>query len=125
MALSDLKQRTKKFALDVIKFTSTLSRGVAAGLISRQLIRSGTVTAANYRASCRAKSRRDFIAKLGTAEEEADETALWLEILTESGLASGPTPTRLLDEADQLTRIFVTSINTARRRKRTENQSKT
>jgi len=125
MALSDLKQRTKKFALDVIKFTSTLSRGIAADLISRQLIRSGTGTAANYRASCRAKSRRDFIAKLGTAEEEADETALWLEILTESGLASGPTLTRLLDEADQLTRIFVTSINTARRRKRTENQSKT
>jgi len=125
MALSDLKQRTKKFALDVIKFTSTLSRGIAADLISRQLIRSGTGTAANYRASCRAKSRRDFIAKLGTAEEEADETALWLEILTESGLASGPALTRLLDEADQLTRIFVTSINTARRRKRTENQSKT
>jgi len=115
-----MKQRTKKFATDIIKFTSTLPRGMATDVISRQLIRAGTGTAANYRASCRGKSRRDFIAKLTTAEEEADESALWLEVLVECGLARQVAAARLMDEADQLTRIFVASINTARQRKRSE-----
>ena len=118
MATNDLKERTKKFALEIIRFTSTLARGIATDVISRQLIRAGTGTAANYRASCRAKSCRDFIAKLGTAEEEADESALWLEVLSESGLAKSAAVAPLLDEADQLTRIFVASINTARKGRR-------
>ena len=116
MTPAELKQRTKKFALDIIKFTSSLPRGIATDVISRQLIKSGTRTAANYRHACRAKSDKDFIAKMSTAEEEVDESALWLEVLTESGLARPAVAARLLDEADQLTRIFVTSINTARKR---------
>ena len=115
MAPTDLKQRTRKFALDVIRFTSALTHGPATDIIGRQLIRAATGTAGNYRAACRAKSRRDFIAKMGTAEEEADESVLWLEVLSESGLARPAAVAPLLDEADQLTRIFVSSINTARR----------
>jgi len=122
MTRAELKQRTRRFALDIIKFTSSLSRGIAADVISRQLIKSGTGTAANYRHASRAKSDKDFIAKMSTAEEEADESALWLEVLGESGLARAGTTARLLDEADQLTRIFVASINTVRRRGRGNNE---
>jgi four helix bundle protein len=75
MTPSELKQRTKKFALDIIRLTCALPRGIATDVISRQLIRAGTGTAANYRSSCRGKSRRDFIMKLSIAEEEADESA--------------------------------------------------
>ena len=120
MTPSEMKQRTKKFALDIIKFTSALQSGIAAEVIGRQLIRAGTGVAGNYRASCRAKSKKDFIMKMTNAEEEADESALWLEILGESGLARAGTTARLLDEADQLTRIFVASSNTARKRRRSE-----
>ena len=116
MTPAELKQRTKKFALDIIKFTSALPRGIATDVISRQLIKAGTGTAANYRHSCRAKSDRDFIMKMTNAEEEADESALWLEVLSDSGLARTAAAAPLLDEADQLTRIFVASINTARKR---------
>jgi four helix bundle protein len=115
MTPAEMKQRTKKFAVDVIRFTSALPRGIATDVISRQLIRAGTGTAANYRASCRAKSRKDFIMKLSNAEEEADESALWLEVLVESGFVRQNAASRLLDEADQLTRIFVSSIITARK----------
>jgi four helix bundle protein len=118
MTPSELKQRTKKFALDIIRFTSALPRGIATNVISRQLIRAGTGTAANYRASCRAKSRKDFVMKLSNAEEEADESALWLEVLAESGFVRQNAAAPLLDEADQLTRILVASIKTARKRKR-------
>jgi len=115
-----MKQRTKKFALDIIRFTSALPSGITIDVIRRQLLSAGTGVAANYRASCRAKSRKDFVMKMTNAEEEADESALWLEILGESGLAAAGSTTPLLDEADQLTRIFVASINTARKGKRSE-----
>ena len=121
MTPDELKARTKKFALDIIRFTASLRREIATDVLIRQLIRSGSGTAGNYRAACRAKSDNDFIMKMANAEEEADESALWLEILTESGFASSAATTRLLDEAHQLTRIFVASIITARRRKRGEN----
>ena len=118
MTPAEMKQRTKQFALDIIRFTTSLPSGIVTNVISRQLIRSGTGTASNYRASCRAKSKKDFVMKITNAEEEADESALWLEILAESGLVPRASVARLLDEADQLTRILVASAKTARRRKR-------
>ena len=118
MTPAEMKQRTKQFALDIIRFTTSLPSGIVTNVIRRQLIRSGTGTASNYRASCRAKSKKDFVMKITNAEEEADENALWLEILAESGLVPRASVARLLDEADQLTRILVASAKTARRRKR-------
>lgn len=83
-----------------------------------QLVKSGTSVGANYRASCRAKSNADFIAKMGIVEEEADESAYWIEILIESELVKKNLVEDLLDEANQLVAIFVSSINTARGGKR-------
>ena len=114
MTAEELKQRTKVFAVNVLKFTGTLPADLATVVIARQLIKSGTSVGANYRASCRAKSRADFIAKMTTSEEEADETRYWLEILVETHVVNKERVQTLLDEADQLVRIFIASIKTAR-----------
>lgn len=116
MTNDELKLRTKKFALRVIKMTETLPRNSAAYVLGRQLIRSATSVAANYRAACRAKSRPDFISKMGTVEEEADESGLWLELLGESEIVPASRLRELRDEAGALTAIAVASIRTARRR---------
>ena len=112
--MNDLKPRTKKFALDVILYSRKLPRGDEFTIIKRQLIRSATSVAANYRAAQRAKSKADFISKLGTVEEEADESLFWLECLVE--LATNPHVEldRLLKEANDLTAILVTSRKRAR-----------
>ena len=83
-------------------------------MITRQLVKSETSVGANYRSSCRAKSRADFIAKMSIAEDETDETGSWLEVLVEAGVIGPETVARFADEADQLTRIVVASIKTAR-----------
>ena len=88
--MQDLKARTKKFALDVIRFCRTLPAGDEFQIIRRQLIRSATSTAANYRAAQRAKSKADFISNLGDSEEEADESLLWLECLNELATREQP-----------------------------------
>ncbi len=114
----DLKDRTKKFALRIIKLVESLPNTQTGRVVGKQLLRSGTSVGANYRASCRAKSNADFIAKMGIVEEEADESAYWIEILVETGLVKENLVKDLLDEANQLIAIFVSSINTARGRKR-------
>ena len=84
MPEKDLKNRTKIFAIRIIKFVQYLNEKgpeVAKIIANKQLLRSGTGVAANYRAACRCKSRKDFISKMGTVVEEADETQLWLELL--------------------------------------------
>src|SRR4030095_1672594 len=86
MAEHDLKKRTKAFALRIIKLVESLPSGKTADLIGRQLLKCGTSVGANYRASCRAKSQADFIAKMGIVEEEADECIYWMELLVELGL---------------------------------------
>ena len=86
----ELKKRTKAFALRIIKFTEALPRTRAIDVMSKQLLRSATSVAANYRAACRARSQADFISKIGITEEESDETLLWLELLYESGLVKDP-----------------------------------
>lgn len=118
MSNEDLKLRTKKFALRIIKLVESLPNTPTARVIGNQLLRSGTSVAANYRAACRARSKADFISKLGIVEEENDESAFWIEMLVEIDLIEKPKVLDLLDEAEQLTKIFVTSINTARGGKR-------
>lgn len=87
---------------------------MTAKTIGGQLLRSGTSVPANYRAACRARSNADFIAKLGIVEEETDESVFWMEMLVDTGLVKQNLVADLLDEGDQLTGIWVSSINTAR-----------
>ena len=108
----EMKQRTKAFALRVIKLTGTLSKDFVGRSLGGQLLRSGTSVAANYRAACRARSRADFVSKLGIVEEEADESALWMELLGESGVMPARRLEKLLDEANQLTAMIVASRKT-------------
>lgn len=111
---TELKARTKTFALRVIKLTRAIPKNDDAGrVIAKQIVRSGTFVAADYRASCRARSQAEFIAKIGTVEEEADETALWLELPVESGIMSERKLSALLTEANELTVIMASSRKTA------------
>jgi four helix bundle protein len=114
MTPEQMKQRTKAFATEIVKFARKLPLDVASQEIARQMIRSGNGVAANYRASCRAKSKADFISKMTTVEEEADETLLWLELLVSTETVTAASAAGLIDEADQIVRIVVASINTAR-----------
>jgi four helix bundle protein len=109
-----LKARTKRFALEVIALVGTLPRTLVGEIIARQIVRSGTSTGANYRAACRARSRAEFVAKLGVAEEEADETLYWLELLLEARLGESSATQRLIAEAAELVAILSASRKTAR-----------
>lgn len=111
----ELKERTKRFALRVIRMTDSLPRKMAADVLGRQVLRSATSVAANYRSACRAKSRPDFISKMGTVEEEADETGFWLELIGESDLLPMAKLDELHREAGELTAIAVSSIRAARK----------
>lgn len=111
-----MKRRTKQFALRVIRLTEALPKAQTAQVIGRQLLRSATSVAANYRAACRAKSTADFISKMGTVEEEADESLSWMELLVEAEIVKQEKLELLLKEADELVAITVASINTARKR---------
>ena len=110
----NLKDRTKQFALRVMRLYRALPRHEEARIIGRQLLRSGTSVGANYRAACRARSKAEFVAKLGIVLEEADETVFWLELLQESRLVSEQKLALLVQEARELTAISVTSICTAK-----------
>ena len=110
----DLKLRTRAFALQVVRLVEKLPRGRAADVIGRQLLRAGTSVAANYRSARRARSRREFVAKMGIVEEEADESSFWIELLAQAGLATSDQVSELQGEADQLVAITVASIRTAR-----------
>ena len=108
----ELKQRTKQFALDIMDLTDELPRNTKGAVIGRQLIRSATSIGANYRAVCRAKSPADFIAKLGVVEEEADESAYWLELIVDGRLLRQARIAQLLQEANELVAIMVSSRRT-------------
>jgi four helix bundle protein len=114
MNSTELKARTKTFALRIIKLTRAIPKSDDAGrVIAKQIVRSGTSVAANYRASCRARSQSQFIAKIGTVDEESDETALWIELLVESGTMPARKLSALLAEANELTAIMASSRKTA------------
>ena len=108
-----MKQRTKRFALDIIRLASQLPKTTEGRAIGGQLIRSGSSVGANYRAACRAKSKADFIAKLAIVEEEADESCYWLEIIIEGGVLPDERAAPLLKEANEITAIIVASRKTA------------
>jgi four helix bundle protein len=111
---NDLKERTKRFALDVVRFCSILNGKPELRAISNQLVRSGTSVGADYRAACRSKTKADFINKLSIVEEEADESEYWFELLES---LTQPKPSELLrlkDEAHQLVAIMIQSKKTAR-----------
>ena len=111
----ELKTRSKKFALRVLNFADQLPRGLKGRVLSDQLARAGTSAAANYRAACKARSRAEFIAKLGVAEEEADEVQFWLELICEDNLVPARLLTDLQQEARELTAIFAASRKSAAR----------
>jgi four helix bundle protein len=112
MTPDELKARTKKFALRVLKVADALPRTPSGRTLAGQIADSGT-SAASYRAACKARSRREFIAKLGTAKEEADETQFWLEVIMESNWVSPKLLQPLYQEAREITAIFAASRKSA------------
>jgi four helix bundle protein len=113
----ELRNRSKAFALRIIRLFRSLPRTPDAQVIGRQLLRSGTSVAANYRAACRSRSRIEFAARIGVVIEEADETVFWLELLADSGLVPLARLKDLLEEANELCAIFGASQRTARGQK--------
>jgi four helix bundle protein len=109
MSKDDLKDRTKKFALRIIKLVSSLPHTLEARLIGRELLKSGTSVGANYREATRSRSKAEFRAKIGIVEQEADETLYWLELLEESGIVEEKDIRDLIVESDELVAIL-TSI---------------
>lgn len=114
---NDLKDRTFDFSLRVMRMAESLPNTRSGKTIANQVIRSGTSVGANYRAARRAKSTKDFISKMGTVEEECDETIYWIEIAAASGCVDPDKVVPLLAEANELLAITVASIVTAKRRK--------
>jgi four helix bundle protein len=110
---ADLKARTKQFALRVMKLVDALPRTIQGRAIASQIIRSATSVAANYRAACRARSRAEFIAKIGVVEEEADETSFWLELIVDSALLTEARIRPLLTETGELIAIMAASRKSA------------
>lgn len=113
----DLKIRTKQFSLRVIRLVRALPADKVADVIGKQLIRSGTSVGANYRSACRAKSQADFINKIHIAEEEADESIFWMELLVEGNIVEESLLKDLMQEAGELLAIFSASAITARKNK--------
>lgn len=109
MKADDLKKRTKQFALRILKLVDALPNSIQGRAIASQLVRAGTAVAANYRAACRGRLKAEFIAKLGTVEEEADESALWMELIIEAELVKAQKVQPLLTQAVELTRIMASS----------------
>ena len=113
----EFKRRTREVALRVIRMVDALpSRRLAAEVIGRQVLRSGTAIGANYRAACRAMSRADMAAKLSHVEEEADETLYWMELLVDSGIVSEARLRSLMAEVEAILSMVVASLKTLRRR---------
>jgi four helix bundle protein len=109
-----LKQRTKTFAVRIVKLFRSLPHTPDAQTLGKQVLRSGTSVAANYRAVCRARSKAEFIAKMGIVQEEADETVFWLELLTETDVLSTDRTKDLLKEANELLAVFGASLRTSK-----------
>ncbi len=118
MNAAALKARTKSFALRVVRMVSALPSGKVAEVIGRQVLRSATSVGANYRAACRARTRAEYVAKMGIVEEEADETLYWMELISEAGLIPKTRVADLMKEANELVAIMVSSIRTARSKKK-------
>lgn len=114
MNKEELKARTKQFALRFFKLVEKLPKTFIGRHIGYQLFKAGSSVGANYRAACRARSKAEFIAKIGVVLEEADESLYWLEIINDSKLYSGKDMEFLMKEADELTAIFTSILKTSR-----------
>lgn len=112
-----LKERTKQFGLRILNLYEELSKTRKGEILGNQLLRSGTSVGANYRAACRAKSNADFIYKIQIVEEEADESAYWLELISEANIIKKNRLEGMLKEANELTAIFTSSGRTAKQRR--------
>lgn len=110
----DLKLRTKRFALRIIKLFSSLPKTPDAQVIGKQILRSGTSVGAQYREACRSRSNSEFISKMTSSLQELDETSYWLELLVEGNFVKPEKLSDLLDETEQLIAIFVSSIKTVK-----------
>ena len=110
----ELKARTKQFAIRIVSVSKSLPRTREEDVIGRQQLRSGTAVAANYRAVCRARSKAEFISKMGIVVEEADETVFWLELLADTGMVAKENLSLLLREANELVAICAASLRTAK-----------
>lgn len=112
---SELRDRTKTFALRVIRLVEALPKHATGRVLGNQLLRSGTSVGANYRTACRARSKADFVSKIGIVEEEADESVYWMDLVMESGLMNHQQVEPLRNEAEELRKIFTSSRLTASR----------
>jgi four helix bundle protein len=116
MDAADFKQRTRDFANRVINLAESLPSTRAAAVVAHQIIKFGTSVAANYRAACRARSPADFRSKMGIVEEEADETAFWLELISDRGYVRSARLAPLLKEANEIISMVVASIRISHRK---------
>lgn len=114
MTQAELRARTKQFALRCLTLADALPQTASGKSIRMQLARSGTSVGANYRAACRSRSRKEFVAKLAIVLEEADETCFWLELIIESKAKSRKSVEPLLVEANELTAIFVSTLKSTK-----------
>jgi four helix bundle protein len=116
---TDLKNRTKAFALRIIRLYQALPKSGEAQVIGKQILRSGTSVGAHYREACRAKSPADFISKMEGGLQELDETGYWLELLAESNIVTAEKLADLHKETNELTAIFVASVKTTKKNRST------
>ncbi len=114
MNAEEFKKRTMNFAVNAMRQVLSLQRSEVYYLLGRQLLRSATSVGANYRAACRAKSKADFISKMGTVEEECDESVYWMEMMIKSGSMERQVLDPLMKEANEILALVVSSIRTAR-----------
>lgn len=121
----DLKKRTKRFGLRIMKLVAALPNTPQGRTVGGQLVRAGTSVGANYRAACRARSRAEFTARLGVVEEEADESGYWLEMIIEGELMKAGRVTSLLAEANELVAIMTSSRITVHKKQLAEKQHTT
>lgn len=124
MNRDEMRNRTKQFALRVIRLSSALPRNREADVLARQIVKSGTSVGANYREALRASSARHFITIIETALREADETDYWLELLTQSGIVKASRLTALADECRQLVAILSATVRTAKRNQKPQSKKK-
>src|SRR5687767_12408526 len=118
---AELKRRTKHFGLRCLKLADSLPKSNSGRIVANQLGRCGTSVGANYRAACRARSRREFLSKLGVCEEEADESGYWLEMVMDGGMKPNKLVRPLHQEADEITRIITASVITVRSKRSFQN----
>ena len=111
-----LKKRTRAFAIRIVKLSQALQRNDVGKTLGRQVLRSGTSVAANYRSVCRARSRAEFVSRRAVVVEEADETVFWLELLVDAGIVSLKRLDGLIKEANELLLLFAASLRTAKQK---------